>query len=65
MEALCKMEAVTKAYAKRVKQTPSDKGIEKARKYVESYGLVAVSYDKGVGFCVMRKDTTRTSCRIH
>ena len=31
-EALCEIEAVAKAYAKRVKQTPSDKGVEKARK---------------------------------
>ena len=36
---------------------PSDKGAEKARKYLKSNGLVAVPYDKGVGFCVMRKDT--------
>ena len=56
-EALCEIEAVAKAYAKRVKQTPSDKGVEKARKYLKSNGLVAVPYDKGVGFCVMRKDT--------
>ena len=56
-EALSEIEAVTKAYAKRVKQTPSDKGVEKVRKYLKSYGLVAVQYDKGVGFCVMRNDT--------
>ena len=56
-EALCEIEAVAKGYAKRVKQTPSDKGVEKARKYLKSNGLVAVPYDKGVGFCVMRKDT--------
>ena len=40
-----------------MKQTPSDKGVEKARNYLKSNGLVAVPYDKGVGFCVMRKDT--------
>ena len=48
---------MAKAYAKRVKQTPSDKGVEKARKHLKSNGLVAVLYDKGVGFCLMRKDT--------
>ena len=48
---------MAKAYAKSVKQTPSDKGVEKARKYLKNNGLVAVPYDKGVGFCVMRKDT--------
>ena len=40
-----------------MKLTQSDKGVEKARKYLKSNGLVAVPYDKGVGFCVMRKDT--------
>ena len=49
-EALCEIEAVAKTYAKRVKQTPSDKGVEKARKYLKSNGLVAVPYDKGVSF---------------
>ena len=48
---------MAKAYAKRVKQTPSDKGVEKARKYLKSKGLVAIPYDKGVAVCVMRKDT--------
>ena len=48
---------MTKAYAKRVKQTPSDKGVEKARNYLKSSGLVVVPNDKGFGFCVMRKDT--------
>ena len=56
-EALCEIEIVAKAYAKRVKQTPSDKGVEKARKYLKSNGLVAVPYEKGVGFCVIKKDT--------
>ena len=55
--ALCDIEAVAKAYAKRVKQTPSNKGVEKARKYLKSKGFVAVLYNKGVSFCVMRKDT--------
>ena len=57
VEAFCEIEAVAKTYAKRLKQTQSDKGVEKARKYLKSNGLVAVPYDKGVGFSVMRKDT--------
>ena len=36
------IEAVTKTYVKRVKKTPSDKSVEKARKYLKSNGLVAV-----------------------
>ena len=31
-ERLCEIEAAAKRYAKNVKQTPSDKGVEKARK---------------------------------
>ena len=39
-----------KKCAKNVKQTPSDKGVEKARKYLKDNGLLAVPFDKGVGF---------------
>ena len=35
-EALCEIEAVAKAYAKKVKQRRSDKGVEKARKYLKT-----------------------------
>ena len=31
-------------------------GVGKARKKMKNYGLVAVTYDKGVCFCVMRKN---------
>ena len=33
-EKLCEIEAAAKIYAENVKQTPSDKGVEKARKYL-------------------------------
>ena len=56
-EKLCEIEAAAKRYAKNVKQTPSDKGIEKARKYLKDNGLLAVPFDKDVGFCVMKKET--------
>ena len=56
-EALFDIEAVAKAYAQREKKTPSDKGVENVRKYLKGNGLVAVPFDKGVGFCLMRKDT--------
>ena len=32
---------------KNVKQTPSDKNVEKARKYFKDNGLLAVPFDKG------------------
>ena len=56
-EKLCEIEAAAKRYAKNVKQIPSDKGVEKARKYLKDNGLLAVPFDKGVGFCVMKKET--------
>ena len=56
-EKLCEIEAAAKRYAKNVKQTPSDKGVEKARKYLKDNGLLAVPFDKGVGSCVMKKET--------
>ena len=56
-EKLCEIEAAAKRYAKNVKQTPSDKGAEKTRKYLKDNGLLAVSFDNGVGFCVMKKET--------
>ena len=40
-----------------MKQTPTDKGVEKARKYMKNNGLPAVPFDKWVGFCVMKKET--------
>ena len=40
-----------------VKQTPSDKGVEKARKYLKDNGLLAVPFDKGWVFFVMKKET--------
>ena len=41
-DKLCEIEEAAKRYAKNVKQTPSDKGVEKARKYLKDSGLLAV-----------------------
>ena len=56
-EKLREIEAAAKRYAKKVKQTSSDKGVEEARKYLKDNGFLAVPFDKGVGFCVMKKET--------
>ena len=53
---LCQTEAASKRYAANVKQTTSDKGVEKARKYLNDNGLLARPFDKGVGFCVMTNE---------
>ena len=52
-ETFCEIEAAAKAYAKNLKQTPRDK----VKKYLKDNGLLAVPFDKGVGFCIMRKRT--------
>ena len=49
-EKICEIEAAAKRYAKNVKQTPSDKGVEKASKYLKDNGLLAVPFNKGVVF---------------
>ena len=55
---MCDIEAAAKRSAKNVKQSPSDKGVEKkARKYLKDNGLLAVLFDKVVGFCIMKKET--------
>ena len=40
-----------------VRQNLRDKAVEKTRKYLKDNGLLAVPFDKGVGFCIMRKQT--------
>ena len=56
-ENLSEKEAVAKAYAKNVRQTPKDKAVEKTRKYLKDNGLLAVPFDMGVVFCIIRKQT--------
>ena len=56
-ETLCAIEAAAKAYAKNVRQTPKDKAVEKTRKYLKDKGLLAMPFGKGVGCCIMRKQT--------
>ena len=56
-ETLSEIEAAAKAYAKNVRQTPRDKAVEKTRKYLKDNGSLVVPFDKGVGFCIGRKQT--------
>ena len=39
-----------------MKHTPSDKCVEKGRTYLKDNSLLTVPFDKGVGFCVMKKE---------
>ena len=56
-KTLCELEPTAKPYAKNFRQTPRDKAVEKTRKYLKDNGLLAVPFDKGIGFCVMIKQT--------
>ena len=55
-EKLCEIEASAKWYAKSVRETPMDRGVEKRHDYLKANDLLAVP-DKGCGFCVMKKLT--------
>ena len=54
-KSLCEIQASAKIYAKRAKQTPSDRLVEKTRKYLKINGLVAVLFGMSVGFCILGK----------
>ena len=56
-ENICEIEVAAKRYAMNKKQTPSDKGVEKAKKFLNENGFLAVPFDKGMDFCVMKKET--------
>ena len=58
-EKLCEIEASAKWYAKNVRETPLDRGVKKVHDYLKANDLLAVPFDKGCGFCVMKKSTYR------
>ena len=58
MDSLCEFEAAAKVFVKRLKQTPSDRGLKKARNVSNRThnDLLAVPFEKGVGICLMKKN---------
>ena len=42
---------------KNIRETPLDRSLAKVQKYLRDNALIAVPFDKGVGFCVMKKST--------
>ena len=58
-EKLCEIEASAKWYAKNVRETPLDRGVKKVHDYLKANDLLAVPFDKGCGFCVMKESTYR------
>ena len=47
----------SKWYSKNIRETPLDRALAKVQKYMRYNALIAVSFDKGVGFCFMKKST--------
>ena len=58
-EELCEIEASAKWYAKNVRETPLDRGVKKVHENIKTNDLLVVPFDKGCGFCVMKKSTYR------
>ena len=56
-EKLLEIEAAAKWYSKNIRETPLDRALAKIQKYLRDNALFAVPFDKGVGFCVMKKST--------
>ena len=55
-EKLYDADAAAKRFAKNVKQTPSDRCVEKARNYLKDNSLLAVRFDKWVGLSNEKRD---------
>ena len=56
-EKLFEIEAAAKWYSKNIRETPLDRALAKVQKYLRDNALIAVTFDMGVGFCVMKKST--------
>ena len=56
-EKLCETESSAKCHAKNVRETPMDRGAKKANDFLKDQKLLAVPFDKGCGFCVLKQTT--------
>ena len=56
-EKLCEIDSTAKWYAKNMRETPIDRGLVNVNKYLKENKLLAVPFDKGNGFCVMKKES--------
>ena len=45
----------TKWFAQNVREAPIDTGVKKVLDYLTAKDLLAISFEKGCGFCVMKK----------
>ena len=56
-EKLSELESSAKWYAKNVRETQMDRRVKKANAFLKDQKLLAVPFDKGFGFCVMKQTT--------
>ena len=56
-EKLCEIELSAKWYAKNVRETRMDRGVKKANDFLKDQKLLAVPFDIGCGFGVMKQTT--------
>ena len=56
-EKLIEIELAAKWYSKNIRETPLDRAVAKKQKYLRDNAVIAVPFDKGVRFCVMKKST--------
>ena len=54
-EKLFEIEAAAKWYSKNIRETTLDRALPKVQKFISDNALIVVPFDKGVGFCVMKK----------
>ena len=58
-QELCEIEASAKCFEKNVPKTPIDRGVKKVHDYLKTNDLLALPFEKGCGFFVMKKPTYR------
>ena len=56
-DKLCKTKLSAKWDAKNVRETPMDRGVKNLMIFMKDQILLAVPFDKGCGFCVMKQTT--------
>ena len=56
-EMITDINVKTLTYIKKCKQMKSSRNIQLTKKYLKDNDLLAIPFDKGVGICIMKKDT--------
>ena len=62
-EYLFEIEAAAEWNSKNIRETPLDRALAKVQKYLRDNALIAVPFDMGAGFCVMKKSRKTVLCR--